>query len=60
SQRIMKRGEYAKAQRIVSTILPHIRAKTANPPMPIVEQPIGAAAPAVKSRTRNNAQRSCP
>ncbi len=35
---IMKHGEYAKAQRIVSNMLLHIRAMTGSPPMPIVEQ----------------------
>lgn len=49
---IMKHGEYAKAQRIVSNMLLHIRAMTGSPPMPIVEQAIMAAAPAVKSRKR--------
>ena len=47
---IMKHGEYAKAQRIVSNMLLHIRAMTGSPPMPIVEQAILAAAPAVKCR----------
>ncbi|KJA17766.1 hypothetical protein HYPSUDRAFT_205875 [Hypholoma sublateritium FD-334 SS-4] len=49
---IMKHGEYAKAQRIVSNMLLHVRAMTGSPPMPIVEQAIMAAAPAVKSRKR--------
>jgi small subunit ribosomal protein S7 len=47
---IMQHGEFARAQKIVSKMLLHIFAATRSPPMPIVEQAVLAASPAVRCR----------